>query len=971
VVGLNATVGAPHARRSDGARLEQTILPTPSEKIMAQIALDPRERQPLANGSGAGSGPVWHTLSVDEALRQQGSDGAQGLSTAEVAARQQQYGPNAFTQAKKVPGWLQFLRQYQDTMQIVLFVAGLISGFVVRQWGAAVVLVLVTIANALLGLRQEGKAEASIAALQKMMIIKAKTRRDGQLVEIPAEQLVPGDVVHLEAGDRVPADGRIIRCASMEVAEAPLTGESVPVAKNVDAIPSADTPLGDRIDMAYMNTEVTRGAGEILVTATGMSTEVGHISGMLQSEAVEKTPLTKQLDVLTNQILVISTVALIASTLLGLSRGVSWEALFITGIAFAIGAIPTGLPAVVTYLLATGAMSLAQAGAIMKRLRSVETLGSTTAVNSDKTGTLTLNQMTAVELVLPGHRFTITGEGYSTSGKITGVGENDPLELSPYLLPMTLAADAAVKRGELVGDPTEGALVVLAAKGGVDAVAAREEYPRLAEVPFDAAYKLMATFHRMTDEDGRDVVRCFVKGAPDQVLARASHALDADQKRVEIASLHDGFEADNVRLGKQGLRVMAVARRDLDPATFDPAGDLLFQVTGLTMLALVGIVDPPRPEVKPAIAKAKSAGIRVRMITGDHAVTAAAIARELGIDGRALTGAEFAAMSDADLERQLDEIGVIARVTPEDKVRLVDLLKRAGHVVAMTGDGVNDAPALKRADIGVAMGITGTDVSKEAAVMVLTDDNFATIIRAVEIGRKLYDNLMKYIRLQMATLFAFVVVFLGAAVFNILQGQPMSAMQVLWVNFTIIVFMAIGLGLGAAAPGIMDRPPRQSGAALLPRGLMTILVVAGIIMAAGALAAAQYALSAGAGDIVARTMALTTFSFAVVFVGLAYNDELGSVFSHDTLENDKLMKMTGWAILTAFLITEVDFMQRLFGTTELSVRDWLICVAAGSVVLWFLEIVKFFQRRAATPAPQPTPELTEALALAGSARGGQ
>jgi Ca2+-transporting ATPase len=932
---------------------------------MAQTTVHAPSKPPT-NGAAAANGPAWQVLSVDDALRQQGTDGAHGLSSAEVAARIEKYGPNAFAQAKKVPGWLRFLQQYQDTMQIVLFIAALISGFVVRQWGAAVVLILVTVANALLGLRQEGKAEASIAALQKMMIVKAKVFRDGELKELPAEQVVPGDIVHLEAGDRVPADGRIIRCSTLEVAEAPLTGESVPVAKTIEPVASADTPLGDRTDMVYMNTEVTRGSGEVVVTATGMSTEVGHISGMLQSEGVEKTPLTKQLDVLTNQILLISGVALIASTALGYYRGLTWEVLFITGIAFAIGAIPTGLPAVVTYLLATGAVGLAAAGAIMKRLRSVETLGSTTAVNSDKTGTLTLNQMTAVEMVLPGHRFTVTGEGYSTSGQITGVGGVDQLELAPYLLPMALAADAVAKRGEIVGDPTEAALVVLAAKGGIDAVSAREQYPRLGAVPFDAAYKLMATFHRMTDEEGRDVVRCFVKGAPDQVLARASYALDADQKPIPIAAAHDDFEANNERLGRQGLRVMAVARRDLDPATFDPSGDLLPLVTDLTMLALAGIVDPPRAEVKDAVAKAKTAGIRVRMITGDHAVTAAAIAGELGIDGRALTGAQFAALSDDELLQQIDEIGVIARVTPEDKVRLVDILKRKNNVVAMTGDGVNDAPALKRADIGVAMGITGTDVSKEAAVMVLVDDNFATIIRAVEIGRRLYDNLMKYIRLQMASLFAFVALFLGAAVFNILLGQPITAMQVLWVNFTTIVFMAIGLGLGAAAPDIMNRPPREVGAPILPRRLMMILVIAGIVMAIGSLAAAQYALSAGASDIVARTMALTTFSFATIFVGLAYNDERNTVFSSDTLANDKLMKMTGWALLTAFLITEVDFMQRLFGTATLSLTQWVVCVGAASLVLWVVEGVKWVQRRTAV-APQPATGAPEALALAGSA----
>jgi Ca2+-transporting ATPase len=932
---------------------------------MAQTTVEPREKQPSKDGSNGAGGPVWQTLSIDEALRQQGSDAAHGLSAAEAASRLEKYGPNAFAQAKKTPGWLQFVRQYKDTMQIVLLVAGLISGFIVQQWGSALMLLLLTVVNALLGMRQEGKAEASIAALQKMMIIKAKVRRDGQLVELPAEQIVPGDVVHLDAGDRVPADGRIINSATLEIAEAALTGESVPVAKTTEPVAKADTPLGDRTDMAYMNTEVTRGAGEVLVTATGMKTEVGHISGMLQTEGIEKTPLTKELDALTNQILIIAAVALLASTLIGLSRGVPWETLFVNGIAFAVGAIPTGLPMVVTYLLAIGAIALAEAGAIMKRLRSVETLGSTTAANSDKTGTLTLNQMTATELVLPGRRFAITGEGYSTSGKIAGLGDTNPMDLTPYLHPMALASDAVVKQGALVGDPTEGALVVLAAKGGVDPVTVRDQYPRLAVLPFDSAYKLMATFHQMTDQAGREVVRCLVKGAPDQLLGRSSHGLDVDQKQVEIGSLRGEFEAENERLGKQGLRVMAVAHRDLEPATFDPAGDLLSLVTDLTMLALVGIIDPPRPEVKVAIAKAKAAGIRVRMITGDHAVTAAAIARELGIEGRAITGAQFAALSDDELQQQIGEIGVIARVTPEDKVRLVDILKRTGNVVAMTGDGVNDAPALKAADIGVAMGITGTDVSKEAAVMVLTDDNFATIIRAIEIGRKLYDNLMKYIRLQMASLFGFIAVFLVAAVLNILQGAPISALGVLWVNFTVIVFLAIGLGLGAGSPNIMDRPPRQVGVKIIPGGLMAILVVAGIAMAVSTLVTTQYAIIAGWGDMVAQTIALTTFSFACIFLGVACHDELTTVFSRDLLHNDKLMQMTGWAVLATFLVVELDLLNRLFGTTNLSVGQWVLCAVVGSLVLWFMEIVKIFHRRSAG-SKRTTDAAGTAPALAGS-----
>ncbi len=905
-----------------------------------------------------GQGRAWHTLSVDDALREQGVDAATGLSQAEAEARLKKYGPNKFTEEKKEPGWRAFLRQYQDPMQILLLVAA-IASLIIQQWGTALLLVALTLLNAFMGLSQEGKAEASVAALQKMMIVKSKVRRGGQVTELPAEQIVPGDIVLLEAGDRVTADGRIIRAATLEIGESALTGESAPVPKEVAPVDKADTPLGDRVDMAYMNTEVTRGAGDILVTATGMSTEVGHISGMLQSTRIEQTPLTKQLNTLTNQIIVIALVALALFLALGYFRnGQNVDTLLLAGVAFAISAIPTGLPAVVTYLLAHGTTALAKIGAIVKRLRSVETLGETSAINSDKTGTLTLNQMTAVELVIPGQRYTISGGGYDTSGKITRVGGKPNIDLEPYFLPMALASDAVARDGELVGDPTEGALVVLADKGGIDAVTTRQEYPRVAEVPFDAAYKLMATFHKMNDDDGREVIRCFVKGAPDQLLARSSHGLGAQQQRVPIESVRTEFVSNNERLGKQGLRVMAVARRDLDPASFDPSGDLLSQVSDLTLLALVGIVDPPRPEAKASIAKARSAGIQVRMITGDHAVTAAAIAGQLGIPGRAMTGADFAALSDEEALRQVEEIGVIARVTPEHKVRLVEVLKKANKIVAMTGDGVNDAPALKKADIGVAMGITGTDVAKEAAVMILTDDNFATIIRAVESGRALYDNLMKYIRFQMGSLFAFILTFLGAALFNILGGVPFQPLQVLWINFTIDIFLSIGLGMGDPTPGLMQRLPRKAGEQILPARLFGRLIIVGLIITACTLGVMQYAVAvAHWSDTVAHTMGMTTFSLASIFFALETNDELRSVFSRETLESHRLLQMCGWSLLATFLVTAPDFMNRIFATTNLTVAQWVICIAVGSLILWANEIEKFFRRRAeASSATQPGTE---------------
>jgi Ca2+-transporting ATPase len=898
--------------------------------------------------SPSGRGPVWHTLSIEDALQAQGVDAATGLSQAEAEGRLKKYGPNAFTAEQKEPGWRAFLRQYQDPMQILLLVAA-IASFIIQEWSTALLLVVLTLFNALLSLRQEGKAEESVAALQKMMIVKSKVRRGGQVIELPAEQIVPGDIILLEAGDRVTADGRIIRAATLEIDESALTGESAPVPKEVEAVDKVDTPLGDRVDMAYMNTEVTRGAGDVLVTATGMATEVGHISGLLRTTKIEKTPLTKQLDALTNQIIVIALLSLILFLALGyFKNGQNVSELLLAGVAFAISAIPTGLPAVVTYLLATGTTALAKIGAIVKRLRSVETLGATSAINSDKTGTLTLNQMTAVELVIPGQRFTITGGGYSTVGQVTRVGGKANIDLEPYYLPMALASDAVARDGELVGDPTEGALVVLAAKGGIDAVTTREAYPRVAELPFDASYKLMATFHRMQGHDGREVIRCFVKGAPDQLLARSVHSLDAQQQSVSIEEVRSEYTSNNERLGKQGLRVMAVACRDFDPASFDPSGDLLIQVQELTMLALVGIVDPPRPEAKASIARARSAGIEVRMITGDHAVTAAAIAGQLGIPGRAMTGADFAALSDEDALRQIEGIGVIARVTPEHKVRLVEVLKEKNNIVAMTGDGVNDAPALKKADIGVAMGITGTDVSKEAAVMILTDDNFATIIRAVENGRALYDNLMKYIRFQMGSLFSFILTFLGAALFDILGGVPFLPLQVLWINFTFEIFLSIGLGMGNPTPGLMERPPRKAGERILPARLFTRLVFAGLVIAASTLGVMTYAVNYAHLSVeVVRTMGIITFGFASIFFALETNDEQRSVFSHITLESHRLLQMCGWSLLATFLMILPDFMQRIFGTADLNVGQWLICIVVSSLILWVTEIEKIFRRRRA------------------------
>lgn len=535
------------------------------------------DEQGLADQERA-TAPAWHTLDAGRVLQAQQVTAEQGLSSAEAASRSSRFGRNALAAGKAEPRWRAFLRQYSDPMQLVLLAAGVLS-FLLKQAGTGLLLILLTLANAVLGLQQEGQAETAVSALEKKMIISARVRRDGRTAEIPAEELVPGDIVSIEAGDIVPADGRLLNAAMLEVAESELTGESTPVSKGTAVIAEAAVPLGDRACMVYMNTSVTRGTGEFVVTATGMETEVGHVSGMLQAQPTLKTPLTRQLDHLSRQLLLVSGIALIASMAVNLSRGYTFHAVFTAAVAFAIAAVPVQLPTVVTTILAWGTRTLARSGAIMKKLTSTETLGAVSAINTDKTGTLTLNQMTAVQMTVAGYRYAVEGKGYSTHGRINRVAGQAQVPLDHVLTPMVLASDAVLSDGELIGDPTEGALVALAAKGGIDAVSTRREYPRIAELPFDATYKLMATFHEMTDESGKRVIRCFVKGAPDRLLARAAAVLDPQAGPVPLDDARrERYKADNRRFAEEGLRVMAVAqgsraselRRGVGPAA---AGD--------------------------------------------------------------------------------------------------------------------------------------------------------------------------------------------------------------------------------------------------------------------------------------------------------------------------------------------------------------------------------------------------------------
>ena len=896
--------------------------------------------------TGPGS-QAWYGIEASIVVKELDVEPERGLGAGEAAQRLRTHGPNRLTAAKKESGFQAFVRQYQDFMQLVLLAAAVINQLVTGDTATTVVLAGLTVFNAVVGLRQEAKAGESVKALAQMMKTIARVRRDGQAIEIDAEELVPGDVVLVEAGNRVPADGRITVAATLEVEEGALTGESLPVAKATEPVPGDEVALGDRTSMAYMNTSVTRGRGEMVVTATGMQTEIGHIADLLSSTQNIKTPLQKQLDSLSKIIAAIAGVALVLVILLGLANGETFDTLFITGVALAVAAIPTGLPAVVTALLSIGTREIARRNAIVKRLPAVETLGSTSAICSDKTGTLTLNKMTARQLVIPGqNRFTVSGEGYAIEGEIKHVGGNN-IDLDPYLLPMILCADAVLDGVELIGDPTEGALIVLGAKGGLDVDETRRAYPRIAEIPFDSEYKFMGTFHEMRGVDGAPVIRCYVKGAPDVLISRGGSYRSPDGTFVPVTdeNRHLALEA-NDGMAKGGERVMVVAQRDFDPSTFDAKGDLIGLVEDLTLLAMVGIVDPPRPEAKAAIAECTSAGIRVRMITGDHATTAAAIGGELGIEGLALTGAEFAAMSDDELLAKLPEIGVVARVAPEDKIRLVQLLQRSGNVVAMTGDGVNDAPALKAADIGVAMGITGTEVSKEAAVMILTDDNFATIVNAVEYGRGLYDNLLKYLRFQMSTLVAYIALFIGAGIFSVAGGVPLNPLQILWVNMVIDVPIAVALGFDEPTGGLMQRAPRPVGAPVLSAANWVRLCVQGAVMTVGSLVVYQIA-EPEYGAAVASTMLLTTLSLFHLAGGLLARDQVNTIFDRSAIPGTIQLRRYGIALLAIVAVTALGFLQRIFSTVSLSFSQWWICIGIAATLVLVEELIKVFVRRRA------------------------
>jgi P-type Ca2+ transporter type 2C len=868
----------------------------------------------------------WYHLTGEEAAARLGVDPATGLSAHRAQDLLTQHGPNELPAEEPTPGWQRFLAQYRSYMQLILVGAAIVS-LAIQEWTTATMLAAITVLNAVVSLRQEGKAESAMNALKAMVTATTRVRRDGTDTEIPAAGVVVGDVIVLAAGDDVAADGRIVEAHALQIDESALTGESTPAAKEAGTVDGDDLSPGDQANMAFMHTPVTHGSGLMVVTATGADTEVGKIAGMLSSTEREETPLTRQLNTLTLWIAGAAGITMVFMFVLGAQRGQSSTALFTAAVALAIAAIPEAMPTVLQVILSLGAKDLAEHSAIVKDLTSVETLGSTSAINSDKTGTLTLNQVTAVELVTPADRYTVSGDGYDLDGHIQhAAGTSDSVD--DGILAYVLANDAKLVEGNLVGDPTERALLVLAHKAHLEIDGTRERFPRLATLPFDPTYKLMAVFCSAGD----GVVRCFVKGAAPALIGRSSAPVPDANGHVE-------------RMEGEGLKVMAAAMRDLDAGTFDAGGDLLAYVEGLEMTSIVGLMDPPRAESKAAVADAKLAHIRVRMVTGDDVITGAAIARELGIEGDAILGAEFAALPEAERLERIDHIGVVGRVAPEHKVLLVDTLKRRHDVVAMTGDGVNDAPAIKAAHIGIAMG-SGTDVAKNAGRMILSDDNFATIVRAIGQGRKLYDNLSKYVRFVLITLVAFVLTFLGATMLDIAAGQPFTSPQVLWIHFFFSAPFGIALGLDQASPGLMKLRPRSSDESIMSRPLLLTAGLVGLYMAIVLDLIIAFGHSHYGSYAVGSSIGLTAFALMIVVAAYECRSVTGSILVSETFDN-RTLNLTALAeIFLAVLVTQMDAFHRILGTVDLSGPQFLLALAAAALLFVLWELGKLVVRRA-------------------------
>jgi Ca2+-transporting ATPase len=880
----------------------------------------------------------WHTLSSEQAFQQLESKPG-GLSQAQAAARLLQYGPNELQAAHRISPWEILLEQFKNVLILILLGATVISLFLGHGVESLVIAVIVLFAVGL-GFVQEYRAERAIEALKQMAAPTATVLRDGIEAEIPARDLAPGDVVILHTGDLVPADARLLEAVNLQAEEAALTGESVPVEKHVRPLENSGLPIGDRKNMVYAGTAVTYGRGRALVAATGMQTEFGKIAQMLQDVETSKTPLQQNLDkvgaVLARAAFVV--VAIIVA--LGLMRGQPFVEMLIFGIALAVAVVPEALPAVVTISLAIGVQKMVKRNALIRRLPAVETLGSTSVICSDKTGTLTKDEMTVRRIFTAGQMFIVSGAGYAPEGEFS-TADGVPVAPTPAIRQMltaaTLASDTEMVQlsgggWDIKGDPTEGALVVAAAKAGLQKPALDATQPRIHEVPFSSETKRMTTIHAVNGN-----LIAYAKGAPEVILESCDRVLTAAGEAQLDAAGRQQILSQAQTMAGEALRVLGIAAKA--ETTLEDAE------RGMTFLGLAGMIDPPRPEAKAAIAVCAEAGIRPVMITGDHPITAQAVARELGLlenGGRVVTGAELEKMSDEQLQRDVEEISVYARVSPAHKLRVVTAWQARGYIAAMTGDGVNDAPSLKKADIGIAMGITGTDVTKEAAAMTLTDDNFASIVAAVEEGRGVFDNIKKYLMYLLSSNIGEIGLMAGAALMGL--PLPLTAVQILYVNLATDGLPALALSVDPPEKGLMKRKPRNARTGIFTRPVVMLMVLGGIWSTIINLGLFTWAL--GSGRTLEESMTMTFVSLVLIQFFKAYNfrSDRHSILNKP-FENKWLNLAVGWELLLLVAIVYLPFLHEAFSTYSLTLTDWLIVGGLAVTIVPVLEAAKWVERK--------------------------
>ncbi len=886
----------------------------------------------------------WYTLNVQEVLGKLKTDPHKGLSDKEVRERALRFGPNELARAPGEPAWKLFMAQFKDFMVLVLLAATAVSGFL-GEYADAITIAIIVIVNAVLGFVQEYRAERSLEALKKLASPEARVIRNGQERKLQAAALVPGDIVLLEEGDRVPADLRLIKTSTLEIEESALTGESMPALKMEEALSGYGISPGDTLNMAYLGTVVTRGRGRGVVVHTGMATEMGQIAGMIQEAEREETPLQHRLAQLGKWLVAFCFLICALVVLVGIMRGEEAYQMFLAGVSLAVAAIPEGLPAIVTVALALGVQRMIKRQSIIRKLPAVETLGCSTVICSDKTGTLTQNEMTVRKVVINGRIIDVTGEGYDPKGEFAGGVDRHDQHFNLLMKAAALCNNSVLERGSVsiaglfrgmaksqparewsvLGDPTEGALMVMAAKAGLWRERLETKELREAEIPFDSDRKRMSVLYRQPSGE----LAVYVKGAPDVILDMCTHSLKGGLAVPLSRREREEILGQNSDLADKALRVIAFAYRELPADTTDFSEEHVEQK--LIFLGMAGMIDPPRPAAVRAVLTCRRAGIKVVMITGDHQLTARAIARELGIlskGGDILTGRDLDAMSDDEFARQVEKVSVYARVSPRHKLKIVRALKKAGHVVAMTGDGVNDAPAIKEADIGIAMGITGTDVTKEASAMVLADDNFSSIVAAVEEGRGIYDNIRKFIRYLLSCNVGEVLTMLIA----VLAGLPLPLVpiQILWMNLVTDGLPAMALGVDPHDSDIMARRPRHPRESIFSHGMAWRIISSGTVIGLGTLAAFRFGLSMG--DIeLARTMAFNTLVFFQLFYVFVCRSESHTILEVGLLTN---LYLVGAVFISASLqlaVVYVPFLRSIFHVVPLNGLQWAIILLISSV----------------------------------------